>query len=431
MLKALITCCLLFAGTHAYAQNLYLKNIRIVDVVSGKLLPQKELLITKGKIMSLQPKKRQVRGHQVLDGGGRYVIPGLFDMHAHLGAGNRNFLKSFLQYGVTGVRVMAGDDRLLALRDSIRQDLVRGPGLYVASPLYDGKLPLWGDSHTGPTLEHVSEVEALVRLHQQKGYDEVKVYNRLSPEVYLEILRVADAAGLRVSGHIPYTLPAHHFGDTRHRSVEHLDGFVQYATLLPPVLEHGREEVGRRSFYTQYDSAKLAPFADRLKQNKVWLCPTLSLYANFSNERVRQDLDQVKLQEPAKSLLGWWSSLPAQVGENFALTYGFNRRLLQEHFLDYGDYLLAGTDSPNPYNLPGLALHHELEYLTEAGFSPAAVLKMATYNAANYLGVLQEQGTVAIGKDANLLLLNENPLLDIRSTQKIHLVLLKGQVVSR
>lgn len=431
MPKALISLCLLFFSTSAPAQNLYLKNINIVDVESGKLLPQRELLITDGKITSLKPKKGQAKGHQQIDGENRYVIPGLFEMHAHIGPYNRNYLETFLKYGITSVRVMAGDERVLAWRDSIGKNLIKGPGLFIASPLYDGNPPLWGDSHNGPVLEDKSMVERLVREHQLKGYDEIKVYNRLSAEVYLEILRVANAADMRVSGHIPYTLPKDSFGDARHRSIEHLDGFMQYATTQSPNLQQGNEEAGRLAMLPYYDKAQLAPFAERLKQNKVWLCPTLSLYGNFNNAQVREELEEVKQQEPASGLMGWWSSLPEQVGKNFGLKYEFNRQVLQDHFLDHADYILAGTDSPNPYNLPGLALHQELQYLAEAGFSNAAVLKMATYNAANYLGVLDEYGTVSVGKSANLLLLDANPLINIQNTKKIHKVLVHGHLVDR
>ncbi|MCJ8164592.1 amidohydrolase family protein [Pontibacter sp. E15-1] len=267
-----------------------------------------------------------------------------------------------------------------------------------------------------------------MKEHQQKGYDEIKVYNRLPAEVYLEILRAADAAGLRVSGHIPYTLTSKDFGDPRHKSIEHLDGFIQFATSQSPDMEQRKEESIRMALYPHYEKAKLAPYAYRIKQNKVWLCPTLSLYGNFNNTEVREELNEVKHLAPANGLTGWWSSLPEQVDKSFKVKFDFNRQVLQDHFLDYADYILAGTDSPNPFNLPGLALHHELQYLTEAGFSNAAVLKMATYNAANYLGVLDMHGTVAVGKYANLLLLGGNPLVDIQNTKKIHQVLIKGQV---
>ncbi|MBD1399026.1 amidohydrolase family protein [Pontibacter sp. JH31] len=410
---------------------MHLTNVKIVDVVSGRLYPQNEILITDGKITSLKPKKRQTKNHEVIDGGGRYVIPGLFEMHAHIGPSNRNYLDTFLKYGITNVRVMAGNEGLLAWRDSINKELMVGPDLFVASPLYDGNPPLWGDNHSGPVLENKSDVERLVREHQQKGYDEIKVYNRLAPDVYLEILRVADAAGMRVSGHIPYTLPSENFGDPRHRSIEHLDGLIQFALSTTPHLEHGKEEGQRLSLYPHYEKSNLAPLAHRLKQNKVWLCPTLSLYGNFNNALVREQLDKVKHLEPASGLLGWWSSLPKQVGLNFKVKYDFNKQVLQDHFMDHADYILAGTDSPNPYNLPGLALHQELHYLADAGFSDATVLKIATYNAARYLGVLDEYGTVSVGKHANLLLLDENPLLDIRNTTKIHQVILRGRVQDR
>ncbi|MDX5422803.1 MAG: amidohydrolase family protein [Hymenobacteraceae bacterium] len=431
MAKLLVSVTLLLCSACVCAQDLILRNVHLVDVEKGLVHQQQDVLITDGKITSFKPKKRQLKGLQVIDGKGRYVMPTLFDMHAHIGPQNRNYLDSFLKYGVTGVRVMAGDEHLLSWSDSIARGDLRGPALYVASPLYDGNPPLWGENHDGPVLEDKTRVRELVRKHQQTGYREIKVYNRLPEEVYLEILQAADEAGIKVAGHIPYTLSSEHFGDARHASIEHLDGMIQYATTLTPAWEQGKEEGTRRTLYQQYNKAALAPYAAKIKRNGVWLCPTLSLYGNINREEVKQELEQLAGEEPAGGLLGWWGSMPDQVKENFRLKHEGNRQFIQDHFLDYEDHILIGTDSPNPYNLPGLAVHHEMEQLTEAGFSNAAVLKMATYNAARYLGLLDSQGTVTVGKAANLLLLDENPLEDIKNTKKIHLVLINGQVQNR
>lgn len=412
--------------TFAHAQNLYLKNVNIVDPEKARILKDREILILNGRIASFNPKKHQTRQLTVIDGQGKYVIPGLFDMHAHIGAYNKSFLKDFVRYGVTNVRVMAGSEALLSWGDSIDSQLLTGPALQVVSPLYDGAPPLWGKAHTGPTLSNKSPVSELVTKHQQMGYQEIKVYNRLQEEVYLEILRIASDKGIKVTGHIPYTLSEDHFGDPRHRSIEHFDGLIQYASTHSPNLEPLKEESIRSELYMQYDSLQFAPYAARLKRNKVWLTPTLSLYANINSKSIRQELEQLRSQKSVEGLLGWWGSLPPELKDAFKLKYDVHKQLIKHHFLDYADYILVGTDSPNPYNLPGLAVHHELEHLAEAGYTNAAVLKMATYNAARYANLDQEYGTIEAGKYANLILLDGNPLQDIRNTKKIHQVILKG-----
>ena len=427
MKKPLLALALALCSFLAHAQNLHLKNVNIVDVENGTILKHREILVTDGRIASFKPKKRQTRQHTVIDGGGKYVIPGLFEMHAHLGAQNKTFLEQFLKYGITNVRVMAGNEGLLAWRDSINKQLLTGPDLQVVSPLYDGNPPLWGEAHAGPVLTDAQQVSELVAKHQQLGYQEIKVYNRLPESVYLEILKVAADKGMQVTGHIPYTLKESHFGDARHSSIEHLDGLIQYATTAQPDFEPLKEEGIRNELYLQYDSLQLAPYAAKLKSNKVWLTPTLSLYANINNQQVKQELEQLRSQELVQGLMGWWESLPARVQENFKLKSDVHRQIIQQHFLDYADHILVGTDSPNPYNFPGLAVHHELVYLAEAGFTHAAVLKMATYNAARYANLTQDYGIIAPGKFANLVLLDGNPLQDIRNTKKIHQVILKGK----
>ena len=427
MKKSLVTFSLSLFCIFSHAQNLLLKNINIVDVEKGEIVKSKGILITNGRITSLSPKKRQTRNHAVVDGEGKYVIPGLFDMHAHIGPQNKHFLKSFLKYGVTNVRVMAGQEGLLVWRDSINDQLMDGPALQIASPVYDGDPPLWGKSHGGPILTDKSQVSELVGKHQQMGYQEIKVYNCLSEAVYLEILKIASDKGIKVTGHIPYTLSQENFGDPRHSSIEHLDGFIQYATALSPTFESLKEESTRNELYLKYDSLLFAPYAAKLQNNKVWITPTMGLYANINNSQIKEEIGKLRTQEDIKGLLGWWESLPPKVQENFKLKYEVHRQLMQHHFLDYADHILVGTDSPNPYNLPGLAVHHELQHLVEAGFTNAAVLKMATYNAARYADIAQEYGTVEVGKIANLVILDGNPLQDIRNTKRIHQVILKGK----
>ncbi|GAB3202661.1 hypothetical protein ABID22_002744 [Pontibacter aydingkolensis] len=427
MKKPFLTLTLFFCCLFAHAQNLYVKNVNIVDVKEGTISKHRNILITNGRIASFNPKKRQTRHHAVIDGKDRYVIPGLFEMHAHIGPQNKYFLQDFVKFGITNVRVMAGSEGVLAWRDSIDNLLLTGPSLQVVSPVYDGNPPLWGEAHAGPILTDKHQVRELIAKHKQMGYQEIKVYNRLPEDIYLEILKVASEKGIKVTGHLPYTLSKENFGDPRHNSHEHLDGVIQYATEISPDFESLKEERTRNELYLNYDSLRLAPYAAKLKNNKVWLTPTLSLYANINNKKVKQELKQLRSQQSVQGLLGWWESLPASLQDNFKLKSDVHRQFVQHHFLDYADYILIGTDSPNPYNLPGLAVHHEMEYLADAGFTNAAVLKMATYNAARYANLTQDYGSIEAGKYANLVILEDNPLQDIRNTKKIHQVILKGK----
>ncbi|MCH7411317.1 amidohydrolase family protein [Belliella sp. DSM 111904] len=410
-------------------QTYFIQNINVINVESGKINTNYDVIIGNGKIKKIGPElpKNEFPIDNIIDGTDKFLIPGLFDMHAHLGP--NSWLKMYLHYGVTGVRIMAGSDYLLNLKDSLSFVIQPNPSLYISSSLIDGTPPLWGDQHTGPIIENDTEINPLLDNFVNKGYKELKIYNRIPPEKYLQILDYAQKNNLRVSGHIPYNLPQQNFPDPRHHSIEHLDGFVQFAKQNAFKWNSlGEEEIQRTSLYKDLTIEDFEEVSNRIKSNGIWICPTLSLYGNLGNERIKVQVTQNKFKEELIGIFGFWRTLE-RLKEEFLLKYTIHSNILTAYFLDYSDRILAGTDSPNPYNPPGQALHFELIHLSKAGFSNAQILKIATLNAAYYLNLESELGTIEEGKIADMVLLNQNPLEDIQATQNIYQVFKNGKLV--
>jgi hypothetical protein len=412
----------------SFSQNLKIENISIIDVIEGKEIPGQDIWINNGRITYLN-QHFDSTGFEtnIIDGFGKFLIPGFFDMHAHFGPDA--WLKMYLQFGITGIRVMAGNDRLLSMRDSIQLSQHSHPDLYIASPLLDGNPPLWGEQHTGPLIGQDTDIQSILNEFQIKGYDEIKVYNRLPIEQYIEILERADQMGLKVSGHLPYQLPESYLADPRHQSIEHMDGLVQFATdrnMDWSII--GQEEEMRKVLYKEVSLDDFGPVSQKIKKNNVWLTPTLSLYGNMGDSNIRKQIAANPYKDELTGLFGFWRSLE-RLNEEFALKYQIHQKVLNKYFLDYHEHILPGTDSPNPFNPPGQSLHFELVHLSRTGFSKAQILQIATYNAAKYLGIEEDKGSIEIGKIADLLILNQNPLENIEVTTDIHMVLKDGKLV--
>ena len=208
---------LLIIGSHITSgQDLYIKNVNLLQVEKGYFEPNKYVLLKEGKIAAIENSEINVESHiSIVDGEGKYLFPGLFDMHAHFG--QPSWVPMYLHYGVTGIRVMAGNDQLLTLQDSLLKSGDPQPTLFIVSPLIDGAPPLWGDQHTEATIMHDTEIRPILERNMSKGYKELKIYNRIPEAKYLEILAFAQGYGMRVSGHLPYKLSVSNFGDKRHQ----------------------------------------------------------------------------------------------------------------------------------------------------------------------------------------------------------------------
>ncbi|MDY7232351.1 amidohydrolase family protein [Hyalangium rubrum] len=361
-----------------------------------------------------------------IDGAGRYLMPGLVDMHLHLMPGEGapsdpavQQLSLLLANGITTARALVAPPTALALRERVARREVLGPLLRVAGPSFHGK------SVQGP-----EQARQKVREQKAAGYDLIKTHGGLGRETYDAMVAEAKAQGLRVSGHVTPDVGLARALEAG-QQIEHLDGYL--AALLPPgdKAEVGQVELG--DVLSRMDLARLPAIAEATKRAGIFNSPTLALFEVVASEgavpelRTQRELRYVPsaaVDAWTKELLtGPLSQAPAANKQKFLEL----RRQVLRGLHAAGVPLLVGSDSPQLFMVSGFALHREMEAQVAAGLPPLAVLQAATRNAAAYFGESSQWGAVAPGQRADLLLLNGNPLKDIQLARAIAGVMARGQ----
>lgn len=368
-----------------------------------------------------------------VDGRGKWLIPGLHDMHVHLD-GTKGMLALFVMNGVTTVRNMAGSPRTIALRERIAKGELFGPTIYTAGPFVDGERPRWEASASVVTA---ADAERVIADHVAAHYDFVKIYNGLTLAAFDAVAAAAKAHELRLVGHVPFKVPLAHVLELGQASVEHLSGFAEAVERADSPVRHqrGSSAIIKRWMYADPDKIT-AVVADVVKHG-TYNTPTLvtaaaygELYRGHLPEGATSDLEDVSPDwrarwDPKKSPRHYDRSIRKAMDEahdKALATEGLIVRKLGQA----GGLLMAGTDTPNPYVVPGPSLHQELGMLAAAGLSPYDALRTATSVPAEFLGDPHD-GRIAVGAHADLVLLDGDPLADIHNVDKIAGVMLRGR----
>ena len=443
----LITAALGLQDTPAQA-DLAIVHVDVVDVMIGELVPDQTILIAGDRIAWVGPAAdvRMPQGTEVVLGEGRFLIPGLWDMHVHLQYAwdAEVSLPMFLAHGVTGVRDMASDVQepnqgfsglpdLLAWRERIERGELAGPRLLALSTW-----PVAADGQLG------GDAEALVDGFVERGAEFIKVLQGLSMEAYFDLIFAAEERGLAVAGHVPLAVGMIEASKAGQISIEHardflFDGFPGGAqwravtkTQNPPT------EVLRR-MVDEHDPSLVRQVAEILAENATRYCPThvTRRFDAFADDLAFLD-DSRRAYVPALR----WDSWALDAGnvvardpsvEGRAVLMDFYRLGLEDTAtaVDAGVEVLAGTDANDSYAFPGSGLHDELEELVSAGLTPARALQAATSTGARFLDLTSDHGSIEAGKLADLVLLDGNPLLDVSQTRSIEAVIFDGRLYTR
>jgi imidazolonepropionase-like amidohydrolase len=369
-------------------------------------------------------------GARVIDGRGKFLIPGLWDMHVHTAiAGGRALLGLYVANGVTGVRDMAGDwPTLRGWRDDIAAGRLVGPRIVASGPYLEG-----GDIPVPHLLARTPEegragVDSLVEL----GVDFVKVHGQLTRETYFAIARRARERGIPFAGHVPRAVGSADASDSGQRSIEHLLAIpapctpAESAALVPRYPVQGA--LGRCS------SADLAPLYARFVRNHTWVTPTFVAQvevAGWPGHSVPGDSLAHYLPDSLRAFVARIFPMPDSIppGADSVGRAMLAKRMHQVAAMHRaGVAVLTGTDAPLRNSPPGFGLHEEMLLLVRGGLSPFEVLQAATLEPARYFGMLDSAGVVAPGRLADLVLLDANPLDDIRNTRKIRAVIANGRL---
>ena len=432
-------------------QHIVLTHITVVDVTSGRAKSDYTVVMTGKRIteMGETAKIGVPTGSQVVDATGKFLIPGLWDMHVHWS--DQAYLPLFIANGVTGVRLMWGQPAHQEWRKAIDAGQLVGPHLVIASPIIDGPKPIWDGSIAVTNETQASQVVAKVK---REGADFVKVYQGLPRETYFSIADEARRQGIAFEGHVPQSVSAEEASRAGQKTFEHLVGVLPAcSTRSDELLKAAQADLAqgvaskpkfwgahvkqlRQAMLDSYSPEKAAALFALFKSQGTWQCPTLTLLRMFGYGDDPAFLDDSRRKYAPKVLLAFWD--PAAIdGGRSREDFAFARQEFQRDLEVVGAMqksgvgLLAGTDTSNPFCFPGFSLHDELGLLVQAGLSPLEALQAATVNPARFLGKEKDFGNVERGKVADLVLLDANPFDDIANTKKIFAVIVGGRFLPR
>ena len=434
--------------------DLLIRHATIVDVANARLIPD-QAVVTKGDTIVAVGRDGEVAkawtASRTLDGGNRFLIPGLWDMHVHFGGGpalieeNKALLPLYVAHGITTVRDASGDlpNEVLAWRREIADGKLFGPTLLSSGPKIEGIKPVWkGTIETGSQ----ADVDAAVTRLQALGVDFVKITDStLKPELFLYAVRKARAAGLRVSGHIPLALTVDQAVDAGISSIEHIDYAVKAGVRDEAAIaaDFAAGRIDRAEAYRRLDAGfdpTVAMAAYRkLVAKGVFVTPTLNgsrIIAYLDKDDHKGD-DYLKLIGPGLRATYAWRVERAAKADAAAIAARHAQFESEAAVLlmlqRAGVTIMAGTDAGflNSFNYPGIALHQELALFVEKGLTPAQALAAATRAGPAWFGKLDRYGAVEAGKAADLVLLDRNPLEDIDATRAIRTVVMRGTPYDR
>ena len=417
---------LLVAASTASAQTVAFENVNVIPMDRERVIAQQTVIVRDGRISQIGPSAsvKAPAGAVRVDGTGKFLIPGLAEMHGHLTASylpkeaTADILFLYVANGVTTVRAMLGSPEAIVTRDAVASGKLLGPKLYVAGPALNVK--------TVPTPQ---DAERTVREQKQLGYDLLKILGGMPPDVYNAIMSTARAVKIDVAGHVPADVGVRGALSAGQRSIDHLDNYIASLKLAP---DTSREEEDRR----------IAELAQLTAKSGTWSVPTMLLWDYFHNaetgEATRKSLPEVRYM-PA-SMVGEWvkskngrltppNDTPSGVaafGQTGVRVMELRRKIFKA--LKAADAPIAlGTDSPQMFSVPGFSIHRELKLMVDVGFTPYEAIASGTTKVSEYFGTMADSGTVATGKRADLILLNANPLEDIANAERRSGVMVNGR----
>ncbi|HEX5726966.1 MAG TPA: amidohydrolase family protein [Longimicrobiaceae bacterium] len=426
-------------------------GVTVVPMTAETVIRDATVLVRDGRIAAVGPSGdvRVPAGARRIDGRGKYLIPGLADMHTHLYADDPEMPDSIAPHelgvmvanGLTAARLMIGTPQHLQLRRDIAAGRVLGPQLWVASPQFAGR-----EYDNGRVVATPEAARAAVREVAEAGYDFVKLTLFISRPVYDAIVDEGARRGIRIIGHVDLEVGVARALEAG-QQIEHLDAYFEEILADSAPSRASVSGVGVFSLRNwesldHVDDRKLAQIAEATARAGVWSVPTLMV---FNRAFAQGETDEAIRGRPDWTLMpprlreGYWGARTRYWAPAAAATRTEARRRryvevrngLTKAIADAGGKIMAGSDTPEWFHAYGFGLHRELETMVEAGLTPYQALATATRNPAEFLGAMGEWGTIEAGKRADLVLLSANPLEDIRNTARIEAVSLGGRWLER
>jgi imidazolonepropionase-like amidohydrolase len=407
-------------------KEIVFRSVNVVPMDRERVMSNQTVIVKNGTITYVGPAAgaRPSADAIVVDASGKYMIPGLAEMHAHVPPIDnlepmKEVLTLFLVNGVTTIRGMLGHPRHLELRTKINSGEILGPHFYTTGPSFNGQ--------SVKTPERGAE---MVREQKAAGYDYLKLHPGLTKETFPVIAKTAKEVGIPFAGHVSFGVGVWAAIDAGYSSIDHMDGFVE--ALTPGIEKMAEQETGLFGSWIAYkaDESGIPKLTKALSAKRIWVVPTQALAERWLSAKPADEyLNDGEMKYMTQQVRTNWANAKANYLNNPNFTVErvskliqLRRKLILEcQRANVG--LLLGSDGPQVFNVPGFSIHHELKYLVDAGLTPYEALQTGTVNVALYLGK-KDEGTIVQGQKSDLVLLGGNPLDDINNTKRVEGVMI-------
>lgn len=408
-------------------------SVNVVPMDKEEILADYTVVVQDGEVREMGPSAevKVPEGAQIVDGKGKYLVPGWSEMHAHVPQVDdlepmKEVLMLYLVNGITNIRGMLGMSKHLELRDKINSGEILGPHFITSGP-----------SFSGQSVKSPEQAEQMVRDQKAAGYDFLKLHPGLTKATFPSIVKTAKEVGIPFAGHVSFNVGVWAAIDAGYATIDHLDGFIE--AIVPGVDTMVAQETGLFGDRIGYkaDRSKIPALIKALKENNIAVVPTEALAERWLSpegvEAFENDPD-LKYMEPNERKR--WLEVKrkynsdAKFDKARAEEFIKVRQELLKACQDGGVNLLLGSDGPQILNVPGFSIHHELQYLVDAGLTPYQALKTGTVNVAEHLGK-DKSGAIRKGYASDFVLLNGNPLEEIGNTRKIESVMIGERLLNR
>ncbi len=446
--KCMLLTWTVFFFVSAFSQDLLIRNVHIVDVKNGKIIPSQDVLLKAGRITSVQKTGLINSSAKTVNGAGKYLMPGLWDMHVHFGGGdtlvqeNKDLLSLYILYGITTVRDAAADlsQYVLQWKKEIAEGRLEGPTIFTSGPKIEGYKSIWvGDIE----IDNADELNRALDSLKKLKVDFIKITdNTLKPELYLKALTEARAKGWKTSAHVPGALTLQQVSNAGLSSVEHISYMLKAGSASDEIYAKSIADAKMTAkemnilVMDHFDTAHAIRVFKQLAKNGTAVVPTLSIIGTTAYLDKDDHKGDTMLQYIGPGLRNTYAWRVERAAKDAPDAVEYRHRVFETAagllpiINRSGMKIIAGTDAGylNCFVYPGAGLHKELETMVRYGLSPLQALQASIINGPAFLGRSADYGEIKPGKIADLLLLDGNPLLDISNTQKIRAVILKGKL---
>ncbi len=416
------------------SQAIAFTRVNVIPMDSERILTDHNVIVQGDRITGMGPADEMTipDDARVIDGTGKYLMPGLAEMHGHLPSSNmssvdaENILFLFVANGITTVRGMQGHSSQFALRDRVASGELIGPHMILGSPAMLGR-----------NVTTVDDAVRLIREYEAQGFDLIKVHEGLAPEVYDAIATTAEEFNLPYAGHVTDHLSVFEAMSAGQATIEHLDNYLQALVPEEELPDQLLGVGGEGRIVALVDEGRIPEVVDATRRAGTAVVPTMVVWEDglFPTRDVEAVLkERPELQYLPSGLVQRW--LEVFERRRQGTDPKTNRRVIElrrtllRALNEGGAEILLGSDAPQVFNVPGFSVHREMQLYVEVGMRPYEVLASGTRNVAEHFSAADEFGTVTVGKRADLILLEANPLADIANARRISGVMLDGRWLS-